>query len=195
VKFDRAEQMKTKAALKDSSVAGFSVQQFYLQNRYRTPSSTGLLPSALSAIFAWAQHVNDGRIAVVGPYAMLQYGLYGRDDTNYVQYIGQVEPHGGYAAVTSCERWRQALNAGHYDYVVTSTGLVSSLKGIPDSSFTLWTSADPASTVILREIHSDHSDNNRSNEYNGFFVFRLHGTLSLTTCSPRDLEKGVLSPA
>jgi hypothetical protein len=174
-------------------ISGFGIQQFYLQRRYTTSSSSGQLPSALSVFFTWAQHVHDARIAVAGPYTQLQYGLYGRDDSNYVQYLGQEESNGGYAPITNCDRWRQALNAGHYDYVLTSTVVTHRKKALTTpSSFTLWTGTDPASTLIRREIvvQSNFSGNKVSNEYIGFSLFRLHRTLEHATCIPGFLSTG-----
>ncbi len=75
------------------------------------------------------QRDHHSRIAVAGDFAQLQYVFYGRNLANYVQYIGQPEPHHGYARIASCSEWRRALDAGRYDYVVTSTGLISSPPG------------------------------------------------------------------
>ena len=160
-------------------VSGFALQQGYLRNRYTNVNT----PSYVT----WAQHLSNARIAVAGDYTQIQYEMYGRDLTNYVQYVGRSEPHGGYAPITSCRNWRQVLNAGHYGYVLASTGLVSRRAQVFDtsSSYTKWTSTDPASALIRRDVLAipgvpGYPGNT---EYVGFSLFRLHGQLDLGACS------------
>ena len=101
-------------------VMGLGVQSFYLNHRYESAS--------LQPPFGWAQSVSAARIGVAGTFTQLQYALYGRDLSNYVQYIGVRGPHGSYAPATTCAQWRRLVNAGRYNYVVTSTGSVASRK-------------------------------------------------------------------
>ena len=159
--------------------SGFGLQQFYLRNRYTSATA----PSFVT----WAQSVRNARIAVAGDYTQVQYELYGRDLTNYVQYIGQGEPHEGYAPIGSCVRWRQVLNAGRYDYVLASTALVPHRNQVFHTpfSYTVWTSTDPASTLIRRDILAIPSVPGYSSntEYVGFSLFRLHGPLDPATCA------------
>jgi hypothetical protein len=160
--------------------AGFSLQQFYLRNRYANTTS--------SSIVAWAQHISHSRIAVAGDLLQLQYGFYGRTLTNYVQYVAQPEPHHGFASLTSCEAWRKAINEGRYDYVVTSTDPAARRKDVfaTPSSYTLWTGSDPSSTLLQRNIATDVS--NRGNGggivYVGISLFRLTGELDPNSCPP-----------
>ncbi len=169
------------------AASGFSLQQFYLRNRYTASNSSAV---------AWAQHVSNVRIGVAGDLTQLQYGLYGRYLTNYVQYVAQGEPHSGYAPITSCERWRQTVNAGHYDYVLTSTGFVGQRQQVFDtpSSYTVWTGADRASTLILRGIAAFLS-NTGGTDYVGFSLFRLHGNLDPATCGDSGVGTAVPSRA
>jgi hypothetical protein len=162
-------------------VSGFSLQQFYMRNRYTNSNP--------SAIFSWAQNISNARIAVAGNFTQIQYELYGRNLTNYVQYVAQPEPHGGYAPITSCRRWRQALNSGHYDYVVTATSFNPDRQSVfkTPSSYTAWTGTDPASSLIRRQTLKI-AINVSSTEYVGTSLFRLHGRLDPSTCTSAAVE-------
>ena len=102
-------------------VAGFGLQHVYLRGRY-TRTGPPLAP--------WARDVKDQRIAIVGPYAILQYPLYGKNLSNYVQYVGKKGPHGAFDPIRECAAWRRSLNAGRYSYVVTArdTGSVPRIR-------------------------------------------------------------------
>lgn len=111
---------------------GYPIQRHYLENRYANPS---FADGGLNAAFKWADPVSDARIATT---STRQYPLYGTDLSNHVQYIGSEQPHGGFTTPTSCRQWRHLLNAGHYDYVVTSRDRIEKGKpSYPDS--TRWT--------------------------------------------------------
>ena len=84
------------------------------QNRYANPTFAA---PGLNAAFKWANEISDARIATT---STRQYPLYGTDLSNHVQYVGEEQPHGGFTAPTTCRQWRRLLNAGHYDYVVTT---------------------------------------------------------------------------
>ena len=90
----RAYDGSAPAAVKILVAGGFALQQFYLRGRY-----TNAVP--IPHIYKWARQVHDERIAVVGAYVFLQYPLYGRDVSNYVQYVGARGPHGGAVGPTS----------------------------------------------------------------------------------------------
>lgn len=123
-------------------VVGYPVQRHYLENRYENPTFT---TPGLNAAFAWAQGIEDARIATT---STRQYPLYGRDLSNEVGYIGEEQPHGGFTAPTTCRRWRELINAGNYDYVVTSRDRIEPGKP-PYPPTARWTKA-PGATVILR---------------------------------------------
>jgi len=122
---------------------GYPVQRHYLETRYESPTFT---TPGLNAAFAWAQGVEDVRIATT---STRQYPLYGRDLSNEVDYIGEEQPHGGFAAPTTCPRWRELLNAGDYDYVVTTRDRIEPGKP-PYPPTARWTQA-PDTTVVLQK--------------------------------------------
>jgi hypothetical protein len=71
---------------------------------------------------------------------ILQYPYYGKNLSNYVQYVSRVFPDGGQADYSSCRQWLQALHAGHYDYLITSSAREAR-----------WTRADPDAKLIRTE--------------------------------------------
>jgi hypothetical protein len=123
--------------------AGYPIQRHYLENRYADPQFT---TPGLNAAFRWSSSISGARIATT---STRQYPLYGTDLSNHVQFIGQTTPHGGFTAPTTCQTWRQLLNAGHYDYVVASRDRIEPNKPTYPS-MAHWTEG-PSTTVILRK--------------------------------------------
>src|SRR5262249_3464446 len=111
-----------------------SVYQRFLVDRNVDP----LLPA-----YRWAQNVHHARI---GTSAVLQYGLYDDELTNHVQYVGVRGPDAGFDIASTCEAWRAAVNAGHYDYVVTAPRY-----GGTHSPQTDWTREPGVSQVVLQD--------------------------------------------
>jgi hypothetical protein len=125
------------------AVLGYPVQRHYLQHRYESPTFT---TPGLNAAFKWAQGIADARIATT---STRQYPLYGHDLSNEVQFVGEEQPHGGFAAPTTCSAWRRLLNAGDYDYaIVTRDRLEPGKPPYPPTA--RWTEA-PGATVVFRK--------------------------------------------
>ena len=126
--------------------AGFPLQQTYLRDRY--VSSGG---SELPSFVSWFQHENNIRVGVIGPFSYLQYPLYGKTLSNYVQYLGIRGPHGTYSTFGSCKAWREVIGSGRYSYVLITTNEVSTRSAL--SSATLpevkWMASGTDSRVIL----------------------------------------------
>ncbi len=121
---------------------GYPVQRHYLQNRYADPSFT---TPGLNAAFHWSRNISNARIATT---STRQYPLFGTDLSNQVDYIGEEHPHGGFTPPSTCRQWRELINAGHYDYVVTSRDRIE--PGKPTYPPTAAWTADPGAEVILR---------------------------------------------
>jgi hypothetical protein len=122
---------------------GYPVQRHYLRDRYADPT---FATPGLNAAFAWAQGIAGARIATT---STRQYPLYGRDLSNEVEFVGEERPHGGFTAPTTCRRWRQLLDAGNYDYVITTRDRIEPGKP-PYPPTARWTKA-PNTTVVLRK--------------------------------------------
>jgi hypothetical protein len=151
----------------------FGVQTLYLRDRY-------LNTQPLAPLYAWAQGVQNTRIALTGPLTNDSYPLYGKDDSNYVQVIGLRGGRGSFTPVSTCEEFRREVDAGHYNDVVT-VSISTSYDG--DSRFatnelsreTAWVAEDPKSRLIYRR---------RDPLLSSFVisVFRLTEPLGLKNC-------------
>ncbi len=142
-------------------IAGYPIQRHYLQNRYANPSFT---TPGLNAAFAWSRDISGARIATT---STRQYPLFGTDLSNRVAYIGSERPHGGFEPAATCPTWRRELNAGHYDYVVTTRDRLEPGKP-PYPPQATWTEG-PRAKVVLRKPPT--------------VVFELTGPLDPAGCS------------
>jgi hypothetical protein len=141
-------------------IVGYPIQRHYLKERYSDPTFTN---PGLDAAFEWARDVEDSRIATT---STRQYPFFGTDLSNRVAYLGVHQPHGGFEEIQSCPVWRETLNSGHYDYVVTTFDRLE--PGNPTyPPQTTWTEA-PGAEAILREPPT--------------VVFKLNGPLSPSSC-------------
>jgi hypothetical protein len=157
---------------------GFAFQRFYLEHRYASDN--------LDPPFAWAQSISGARIGTAGNLMQLQYMLYGRSLSNYVQYIGVPGPTGSYTPVTSCREWRRQVNNGHYRYIVTSTDFVTSRREaltVSSSDDAYWTSHDRHSHLVR-----DYAWVISPTAYVGITVFKLNGDLDVSACSSPALQ-------
>jgi hypothetical protein len=139
---------------------GYPIQRHYLENRYADSSFT---TPGLNATFKWAQGISGARIATT---STRQYPLYGKDLSNHVDYIGEEQPHGGFTAPATCKAWRRLLNAGNYDYAITTRDRIEPGKP-PYPPTARWTEA-PGTKVVLRKPPT--------------VVFRLRAPLPASSC-------------
>jgi hypothetical protein len=126
----------------------------------------------LDTAIAWANSARDERIATAGRGGVFfQYGLYGSDLSNEVQWVGEPGPRGAWLPLETCEEWREAVAAGGYDYVLTTYD-----RRFPASDETSrereWLRRDPAATALLRE--------------GPVTVYRLSGEPDPAGCGPRE---------
>jgi hypothetical protein len=150
------------------AAVGWAKQDDYFAHRY---SRTEDFRFQLDKAARWAKPTSGLRIAVAGTSgAYNQYGFYGDAADNYVQYVGRHLPEADFRAITSCPEFRRAVNAGDYDYLVTTPTLdlnnPATASPAPERG---WVSGDPAAEEILRSGR--------------VAVFRINGPLSLSGCS------------
>jgi hypothetical protein len=151
-------------------VAAFPIQRTYLRDRY-----------AGSGPLEWFQRVNGTRIGVIGPLSYLQYPLYGKTLSNYVQYLGVPGPHGAYGSFDSCRAWREAVSDGRYSYISITTSLVPSpaaivTQGPPELR---WMGGAKDAKLLVRVLTRQRSPNSG---YYGFFVYKVEPQFSALGC-------------
>jgi hypothetical protein len=125
--------------------------------------------------YTFARSQEDKRIGIAGSGEIFfgQYGFYGRNLNNDVQYIGEPGPDGTYRLATSCSQFRRLINAGAYDYLIISQYTQDS----PDSPYWYpiyaWIKTDPALEQVIEEPEiTPQSD----------YVFRVKGKLDPAGC-------------
>ncbi len=114
------------AAVCAAIVVGATLNNSYERQRYsRDP------------LYSWVdRHLHHTRIAIAG--FDRQYPLYGTSWNNYVQYVGTIQPHGGFTVAQSCRAWGAALEAGKFRYVILRGDLLFSYPhGFPEFNWTL----------------------------------------------------------
>jgi len=131
------------AVLVAAIAIGYPVQRHYLRNRYANPTFAA---PGLNAAFKWANDVSNARIATT---STRQYPLFGRDLSNHVRFVGEHRPHGGFTAPTTCRRWRELIDEGHYDYVVASRDRIEPDKP-PYPATAKWTEGVGAELVLRK---------------------------------------------
>ena len=108
-----------------------------------------------------------------------QYGFYGVDRSNYVQYIGQEGDNGTYRLISKCENFIRKVNEGDYDFIITSEFTQDS----PDSPYRYpvraWIKDDPAVTEVVAEPDITPQPD---------YVYSIDGKLDPATCQNLDPE-------
>ncbi len=136
------------AVLVAIAAAGWERQDDHFTHRYERPDTFRF---DLGAAVDWAKPTGGLRIAVAGTSgAYNQYGFYGDRLDNYVQYVGQTGPGGNFTRIKSCSDFREALNDGDYDYLVTTPDLdLNSPTRARTSPERGWVQDDPAIEQLL----------------------------------------------
>ena len=158
-------------------------------NKHYTRSTLFLQEGGPQASFDFTRDLKDKRIAIAGSGQMFfgQYGFYGVDRSNYVQYIGKEGPVGSYRLIGSCEQFIEKVNEGDYDFIITSEFTQDS----PDSPYrypvTAWIKDDPAVTEVVAEPDITPQPT---------YVYAIDGKLDPAGCRKLDPEAtGAPSPA
>src|SRR5581483_53344 len=151
-------------------VGGYFWQRRYLDRRYAFQPGV----SFLSHVWAGFRNIHHARVGLVGTYGgFFSYPLYGLDDSNRVQYVGRRGAHGSFSPITTCRDWRSALNAGHYEYVVTTPARDPwKPKQLSPSPEGHWTATDPAARLVY----------SRRAQEQPIAVYALSGPLDPTAC-------------
>jgi hypothetical protein len=133
-------------------VLGRAQQVQYAEHHY-TRSTLFLQEGGPQKAYDFARRQHDKRIGIVGSSEIIfgQYGFYGADLTNRVQYIGQPGPDGTYRLPTSCPQFRRLINAGDYDYLILSQYTQDSRVAPYWYPIYAWVKDDPALKLVVEE--------------------------------------------
>ena len=153
------------------AATGWAKQDDYFAHRYERPEDFRF---QLDEAVRWANPTSGLRIGVAGTSgAYDQYGFYGDAVDNHVQYVGRHLPAADFQAIESCPAFREAVNEGDYDYLVTTPELdlndPSTASPSPERG---WVSGDPAVEEILRSGR--------------VAVFRVRGPLMPSGCGKQN---------
>jgi hypothetical protein len=156
-------------------VLGRAQEVQYVDHHY-TETDHFLQDGGPKRAYAFAREQHDKRIGIAGSGEIFfgQYGFYGADDSNYVQYIGVPGPNGTYRLATSCQQFRRAINAGDYDYLIMSR-FTQDVPGVPYwYRIYYWVSTDPALKQIIAEPKITPEPD---------YVFKVNGKLDPAGCA------------
>jgi hypothetical protein len=155
-------------------VLGRAQEVQYYDNHY-TVADHFLGEGGPKQAYYFARRQRDKRIGIAGSGEVFfgQYGFYGKDLDNYVQYIGVPGPDGTYRLATSCQQFRRRVNAGDYDYLIVSQYTQDS----PDAPYWYpiyaWLKTDPAVKQIIAEPKITPEPD---------YVFEVNGKLDPAGC-------------
>jgi hypothetical protein len=133
-------------------VLGRAQQVQYVDTHY-TRTTLFLQEGGPVEAFDWVRDLRDKRIGIAGSGEIFfsQYGFYGVDLSNRVEFLGIEGPNGQHRLATSCRAFRNRINRGGYDYIVISQYTQDS----PDAEYRYplraWTKTDPALEEIIAE--------------------------------------------
>src|SRR4051794_19648615 len=103
--------------------------------------------------YAFARKRHNRRIGIAGSGEIFfgQYGFYGANLDNYVQYIGVSGPDGAYRLATGCAQFRRRINAGDYNFLIVSQFTQDSSEAEYWYPIYAWLKTDPALEQIIEE--------------------------------------------
>jgi hypothetical protein len=163
-------------------VLGRAQQVQYADQHYANPDPF-LGEGGPKEAYVYTQKLKDKKIGIIGSSQIIfgQYGFYGNDASNHVEFIGVKGPHGANRLPTTCQRLRALINEGGYEYLVLSqytqdTGPYNS--GVPNPyQFPVyaWVKNDPAVKLVVK-------DNGASPQPD--YVFKVNGKLDPASCQP-----------
>jgi hypothetical protein len=164
-------------------VLGRAQQVQYSENHY-TQTTFFLQDGGPQEAYDFARERHDTRIAIAGSGEMFfgQYGYYGADLSNRVQYIGVPGPDGEYRLPTTCREFRREINAGDYDYLIMSQYTQDSRDSDYWYPILAWVKDDPALDLVLEEPEITPQPD---------YVFKVNGPLAPDRCA--DVGKGASS--
>jgi hypothetical protein len=168
-------------------VLGRAQQVQYAEQHYVNPDPF-LGEGGPKEAYVFAQKLRDKKIGIIGSSQIIfgQYGFYGNDVSNHVEFIGVKGPHGANRLPTSCERLRRLINEGGYEYLVMSqytqdTGPYNTGVENPyQFPVYAWVKKDPALELVVKDEEAMPQVD---------FVFEVNGKLDPAGCAPEERLK------
>ena len=148
-------------------------------NKHYTRTTLFLQEGGPQDAFAFTRDLKDKRIALTGSGEIFfgQYGFYGVDRSNYVQYIGEKGPNGTYRLINNCREFINTVNAGNFDYIITSEYTQDSPTADYWYPVRAWIDGDPAVDLVVSE-----GDITPQPDY----VYKINGKLDPNRCAQLD---------
>jgi hypothetical protein len=151
-------------------------QEVQYYNHHYTRTTLFLQDGGPQKAFEFAHGQHDKRIGIAGSGEIFfgQYGFYGANLDNDVQYIGVPGPDGTYRLATSCRQFRERVNAGNYDYLVVSQATQDSSDAPYWYPIYAWIKNAPALEQVIEEPEITPQPD---------WVFRVKGKLDPAGCA------------
>ena len=156
-------------------VLGRAQEVQYYKHHY-TRTTLFLQDGGPQKAFEFAHNQHDKRIGIAGSGEIFfgQYGFYGANLDNYVQYIGVPGPDGTYRLATTCRQFKRRINAGDYDYLIISKFTQDAADSPYWYPIYAWIKDDPAlEQVLLEPAITPQPD----------AVFKVNGKLDPASCA------------
>jgi hypothetical protein len=156
-------------------VLGRAQEVQYYKHHY-TRTTLFLQDGGPQKAFEFAHKQQNKRIGIAGSGEIFfgQYGFYGANLNNYVQYIGVPGPRGTYRLATSCAQFKRRINAGNYDYLIVSQFTQDSEDAPYWYPIYAWIKNDPALEQVIEEPEITPEPD---------WVFRVKGKLDPASCA------------
>jgi hypothetical protein len=156
-------------------VLGRAQEVQYYKHHY-TRTTLFLQDGGPREAFAFAHGLHDKRIGIAGSGEIFfgQYGFYGKNLDNDVQYIGVPGPDGTYRLATTCRQFKRRINAGGYDYVILSQYTQDAADSPYWYPIYAWVKDDPGLEQVIEEPEITPEPD---------WVFRVKGKLDPASCA------------
>jgi len=155
-------------------VLGRAQEVQYYKHHY-TRTTLFLQDGGPQKAFEFAHNQQNKRIGIAGSGEIFfgQYGFFGANLNNYVQYIGVPGPDGTYRLATTCRQFKRRINAGDYDYLIISKFTQDAADSPYWYPIYAWIKDDPALKLVL--IEPDITPQPDA-------VFKVNGKLDPASC-------------
>jgi hypothetical protein len=158
--FARSRRLMSRAAVAGAAAAvvllavvlGRAQEVQYYKHHY-TRTTLFLQDGGPQKAFEFAHNQQNKRIGIAGSGEIFfgQYGFFGANLNNYVQYIGVPGPDGTYRLATTCRQFKRRINAGDYDYLIISKFTQDAADSPYWYPIYAWIKDDPALKLVLIE--------------------------------------------